>query len=190
MARRTTTPFGPNGERFDFMFFLVCLQCILNALFAFIGTALRQCFPCVRSSCLHCSPQPSSLLLLCVAVCAVLGFNRLWTKQAPKDKVPFTEVPFPREASRTHTPHTLFFDGGADAVRFYCGDGDLCASMRGSRLRTCWPCSAPTARSSSWTIRPRCVYLGHRDVDVPARICVSRLLRGTGHGALTLIGDR
>jgi UDP-galactose transporter B1 len=55
--RVTTTPFGPNGERFDFMFFLVCLQCILNALFALI----------------------------------VLGFNRLWTKQAPKDKVPFTE---------------------------------------------------------------------------------------------------
>lgn len=55
--RLTTTAFGPDGEKFDYMVFLVCLQCILNALFALV----------------------------------VLGFNRIWTKQAPKDKVPFRE---------------------------------------------------------------------------------------------------
>jgi hypothetical protein len=61
--RVTTTPFGPNGERFDFMFFLVCLQCILNALFALIGTALH-CW--LRSCAIELCPPP---LVAAAALC-------------------------------------------------------------------------------------------------------------------------
>jgi UDP-galactose transporter B1 len=43
--RLTTTPFGPDNEKFHFVIFLVFLQCIINALFALTGLGVRALRP-------------------------------------------------------------------------------------------------------------------------------------------------